>query len=186
MILTHKLRSVHDAILVGIGTIIADNPRLTVRHAVGGNPQPIVLDSRLRLPLEAHVLKNHRRPPWIITAEGVDPAREEPLRKAGARILRIATQSHGFLDLSVLLQRLGEMDIISLMVEGGARIITSFLKDQLVNQLVLTMAPVFVGGLRAVNPLQLDLSSRPRLKDVNYELLGEDLVLRAEPAYDDI
>ena len=180
LILTHTLRSIHDAILVGIGTILADNPHLTVRYVTGDDPRPVIIDSRLRLPREAHVLQDSRSP-VIVTANGVDHAREAWLTNAGARVLRVSSGYQGLLDLPTALRRLGKMGISSVMVEGGAQIITSFLRDQLMDQLVLTLAPVFVGGLRAVNPLQLDIPNLPRLGDVTWQRFGDDLVLRAEP-----
>jgi len=182
---THTLRSLHDAILVGIGTILADNPHLTVRHLRGEDPQPVIIDSRLRLPREAHVLQDSRSP-VIITADGVDDAREASLTTAGARVVRVPSGYQGLLDMPVALRRLGKIGISSVMVEGGAQIITSFLRDQLMDQLILTLAPVYVGGLRAVNPLQLDIPNLPRLRDVAWERFGDDLVLRAEPLRDDM
>src|SRR5512145_1236608 len=86
--LTHELRSAHDALLVGIGTVLADNPRLTVRLVEGKNPQPIVADSRLRLPLSANLLCQHPLSPWIATGEQADAGRQKVLEAAGARVLR--------------------------------------------------------------------------------------------------
>jgi GTP cyclohydrolase II len=115
MALTHGLRAAHEAILVGIGTVLADNPRLNVRLVAGSDPQPIVVDSRLRFPHYANILKN-RRSPWIATHEGaVDPERQEALEAAGARILRLPG-INGWVDLTALLQDLGAMEINSLMV----------------------------------------------------------------------
>jgi 3,4-dihydroxy 2-butanone 4-phosphate synthase/GTP cyclohydrolase II len=182
--LTHTLRALHDAILVGIGTILADNPRLTVRHARGQDPQPVIIDSRLRLPQEAHVLHDHRSP-VIIAADGVEEAREASLTGLGARVLRVPAGCQGLLDLAVALQRLRETGITSVMVEGGAQIITSFLRERLVDQLVLTLAPMYVGGLRAVNPLQLDIPDLPHLGEVAWERFGDDLVLWAQPLRND-
>lgn len=180
MVLTHRLRSIHDGILVGIGTILADNPLLTVRHVNGNSPQPIVVDGRLRLPLEAHALQHHRKIPWIATAEEPDTERERALTNSGVKVLHVPFDEDGLIDLKVLLAQLRELKIGSLMVEGGAQIITSFLKHRLVDQLVLTMAPVYVGGMQAVWPLQLNLTNPPRLENMAWEMCGSDLVLRAD------
>ncbi len=183
MAMTHGLRAAHEAILVGIGTVLADNPRLNVRLAAGKDPQPIVVDSRLRFPPYANLLKN-RRSPWIATSEGADPERQQALEAAGARVLRLQG-SNGWVDLAGLLGQLGSMGIHSLMVEGGAQIITSFLVSRLVDQVVLTIAPLLVGGLRVVDHLgHSSLRRFPRLKNLSYQQLGDDLVLRGEPDWD--
>jgi GTP cyclohydrolase II len=182
-VFTHQLRSIHDGILVGIGTILADNPMLTVRHVNGNSPQPIVVDGRLRFPVDASLLQNHRKKPWIATAAEPDTERERALAKQGAKVIHIPFDRDGLIDLKDLLSLLLEMKIESLMVEGGAQIITSFLKHRLVDQLVLTMAPLYIGGMQAVWPLQLSLLDPPRLENVAYEMCGSDLVLRADIAW---
>jgi GTP cyclohydrolase II len=183
MTLTHGLRAAHDAILVGIGTVLADNPRLNVRLVAGPDPQPVILDSRLRFPPYANLLKN-RRSPLIATNAGADAERRQALEAAGATVV-VLPGTNGWVDLADLLQHLGSLSINSLMVEGGAQIITSFLASRLVDQVVLTIAPLLVGGLRVVN--QLGRSSRqrfPRLKHLSYQQLGDDLVLRGKPDWD--
>src|SRR5438132_9304376 len=126
MTLTHQLRAAHDAILVGIGTVLADNPRLTVRLVEGKNPQPIVADSRLRFPLSANLLCQHPLPPWIATGEQADAGRQQVLEAAGAHVLRLPMNAGGQVNLTALLARLGEVAIRRVRVEGGERIRTSF------------------------------------------------------------
>jgi 3,4-dihydroxy 2-butanone 4-phosphate synthase/GTP cyclohydrolase II len=184
MALTHSLRAMHDAILVGIGTVLADNPRLNVRLVAGKDPQPVILDSRLRFPPYANLLRNGRAP-WIAASEGADAHRQQALEAAGAKIFRIPS-TNGWLDLNYLLEYFKMMGIDSLMVEGGAQIITSFLSSRLVDQIVLTIAPLLVGGLRVVDNFgQPPLQRFPRLRNVSYQRLGEDLVLRGEPDWRD-
>jgi 3,4-dihydroxy 2-butanone 4-phosphate synthase/GTP cyclohydrolase II len=181
---THSLRAAHDAILVGIGTVLADNPRLSVRLVPGANPQPVVLDSRLRFPLYAHLLRQNGQPPWIATSQQADPERREVLTKAGARILPLPTGPEGWIDLAALLTRLGDLGIKTLMVEGGAQIITSFLAARLVDQIVITIAPLLVGGLRVVDLFSLPHPfAYPRLCRLTSEHLGDDLVLRGDPEW---
>lgn len=181
--MTHGLRAAHGAILVGIGTVLADNPRLNVRLVEGKDPQPVVVDSRLRFPPYANLLKNGRTP-WIATSQDADAERQQALEAAGAKVLRLAG-SNGWVDLDSLLRYLGSVGINSLMVEGGAQIITSFLASRLVDQVVLTIAPLLVGGLRVVDHLgHSSLRRFPRLRNLSYQQLGEDLVLRGEPDWD--
>ena len=186
MTLTHQLRAAHDAILVGIGTVLADNPRLTVRLVEGKNPQPIVADSRLRFPLSANLLCQHPLSPWIATGEQADADRQQVLETAGVRVLRLPMNARGQVNLTALLERLGALGIDSVMVEGGARIITSFLAERLVDHIVLTVAPRLVGGLRAVRRLvHADPANLPRLRNLRYQWLEEDLVLWCEPAWEE-
>jgi len=147
---THRLRAAHDAILVGIGTVLADNPRLTVRLVTGKNPLPIILDSKLRLPIDSNVLQDHPRSPLIATGKNAEEQRQRDLEQAGARV------------------------------------ITSFLSNRLVDRLVLTVAPFLIGGLRAVGTLgEGDLNYFPRLSNVGYRRFGEDIVLWGEPVWED-
>lgn len=176
LILTHRLRAVHDAILIGVGTVLADNPRLTVRLVEGKNPQPIVLDSNLRLPLEAELLRGEHSP-WIATTEYADPDRQAALEAEGVRILKFPTDKSGQVSLPALLEYLADLEVNSIMVEGGARVITSFLSQLLVDQVVLTIAPIFMGGLSALEPESLLKESIPHLKNMGYEQLGKDLVV---------
>jgi GTP cyclohydrolase II len=184
LLLTHYLRAAHDAILVGIGTVLADNPLLNVRLVEGKNPQPVIVDSQLRFPLEANLLRRHPLAPWIATSEQADRERQGRLEAAGARVLRLPPTPSGAVDLDALLKQLGECGIGSLMVEGGARIITSFLARQLANYLVLTVVPRLVGGVRAVGNLGgFEAAHFPGLRNIGYQRLGEDLVLWGDLAW---
>lgn len=185
MAMTHQLRADHDAILVGIGTVLADDPSLTVRLVNGRDPQPIILDSQLRFPLDAKLLHN-ARPPWIATVEPIDPARRAQLEAAGAQILTVAPDSRGQVDLAALLTLLHQRGIERLMVEGGASVITRFLAAQLVDHIVLTIAPVLVGGLKAASSLiQPAGGSFPRLHRPRYEQIGDDLIISGDVVWAD-
>ena len=178
--LTHQLRAQHDAILVGIGTVLADDPRLNVRLVEGPDPQPVILDSHLRFPLDARLLGNFRKP-WIVSAKPPIPQASENrvkvLESTGITVFEMPTDARGRVELSAMLKALSGRGIQSLMVEGGAQVITAFLNAGLVDELVLTLAPVFVGGLRAVEPL-LSSDSFPRLNSVSIEPCGADWIIR--------
>lgn len=184
--LTHKLRAAHDAILVGIGAVLADNPRLTVRLVEGKDPQPVVVDSKLRLPSNANLLQNRSLPPLIATTEAAGTERQKTLEAAGVRVLRLPANARGQVDLRALLDRLGESGINRLMVEGGAGIITSFLSERLVDHIVLTTAPVVVGGLPAVSRLERDDPKYfPRLRNMRHQRLGDDLIFWGDPDWEE-
>lgn len=186
--LTHQLRAYHDGILVGIGTVLADDPQLTVRLVEGENPQPIVLDSQLRIPLDAKLLK--ARAPWIATSNKADPARVAEFKKRGVNMLNLPLDADGRLSLPELLFSLDRQGIKTLMVEGGAGVITSFLTSHQVDLVVLTIAPIFVGGLRAINAQLTGRGSDSpgdlvKIRDMAYAEAGEDLVIWGRPGWPD-
>jgi GTP cyclohydrolase II len=185
LILTHKLRAAHDAILIGIGTVLSDNPHLTVRLVEGKYPQPVIADSRLRLPLDINLLRNHPMSPLIVTGEHADRERQKILEDAGARVIRVSSDARGRVSLPLMLERLSELGIKSLMVEGGARIITSFLCGQLVDHIVLTVAPIFVGGMRGVRRLShSNKICHPHLSNVHHQAVGPDMVFWGDPVWE--
>jgi len=179
--LTHQLRASHDAILVGIGTVLADNPRLTARLVSGPDPQPIIVDSHLRLPLTARLLTEHPRQPIIATTKTADLQKEAALQDAGATVVRLPATANGQVSLPHLLACLDKHGIRSLMVEGGAGIITSFLAGQLVDRLVITVAPLLVGGLNAVG--NLNGHGLPQLKNPRTQWLGKDMILSGDVSW---
>ena len=180
-VMTHRLRASHDAILVGIGTVLSDNPRLTVRLSEGSDPQPVVLDSTLRFPIESDMLRRSKLAPWIATTDRASVERRQELEGLGARVLSLASTDTGRVDLPSLLKRLGSMGADSVMVEGGSRVITNFLRDRLVDHIVLTVAPVMVGGMRALGELESPQKLVPRLRNAHYRRMGSDLVVSGEP-----
>jgi GTP cyclohydrolase II len=175
--MTHQLRAQHDAILIGIGTVLADDPRLTVRLAEGPDPQPVIIDSQLRFPLQARLLSNPCKP-WIATTESASLARQEALEVLGARIIRLPANENWQVSLPDLLIHLGQSGIKSLMVEGGALVISSFISANLADRLVLTIAPILAGGLNAISPASLTNHARlPKIKHPHYQKLGDDIVI---------
>jgi riboflavin-specific deaminase-like protein len=149
MTLTHRLRAAHDAILVGIQTVISDDPLLSVRLLPAPppppQPQPIVLDSRLRFPPDARLLAREDRKPWVFYSEDVG-GNAATLQGAGARLFRVG-RGPGGLDLYEILQALGAEGISSLMVEGGAKVLRAFMTAGFAEQLVVTVSPSTVHGL---------------------------------------
>jgi len=195
---THQLRAAHQSILVGIGTILADNPRLNVRLATGQDPQPVVLDSRLCFPQSCKLL-NSGRQPWIAHTPHASQERRTALETAGARLLEVPEDDHHQIHLPNLLGQLATLGVDSLMVEGGARVITSFLAARLVDQVILTIAPRFLGGLHAPENYTESLETQtgngtskaaesgpifPRLKTWQMERVGDDLILWGIPDWE--
>lgn len=155
--LAHRLRSTHDAVLVGIHTVIRDDPALTVRLVKGKNPLRVVLDSSLRIPLEAKVLKHQERAKTIIaTTSRCDPGKREILQGMGIETLLIEEDSNHRVSLKELLSTLGKQGVSSVLVEGGATIITSLLKEHLSDRVIIVTAPKILGkGIEAVGDLEI-------------------------------
>jgi diaminohydroxyphosphoribosylaminopyrimidine deaminase / 5-amino-6-(5-phosphoribosylamino)uracil reductase len=151
----HRLRSIHDGILVGIGTVLNDDPDLTVRLVKGKSPLRIIADSRLEIPLDACVLKNQDKARTVIaTTAGADPGKAAELARMGIEMLPIDTDNDDRMNLKSVFAELGKRGITSVMVEGGAAMITSVLKNRLADRLVVIIAPKIIGrGLEAVGDL---------------------------------
>lgn len=181
--LTHQVRSVCDAILIGIGTVLADDPQLSVRRIDGKNPQPIILDTHLRTPLDAKCVQRDDVSTWIINGETDSIATRRSLEKVSARPLTCATGPDGKIDLDALMDLLAGMKINSVMVEGGARVITSFLNARLVDQFIITIAPKLVGGLSVLNSRGLEIAQSLECDQVHYQHLGNDIIVWARPGW---
>jgi diaminohydroxyphosphoribosylaminopyrimidine deaminase/5-amino-6-(5-phosphoribosylamino)uracil reductase len=182
--LAHRLRARHDAIMVGIHTVLQDNPSLTVRLVKGKNPRRLILDSHMRVPLDSQVLSDGNTGNTILlTTEQADPKRIERLLALGARVHRIKADDRGRVDLFHALQVLAREGITSILVEGGAKLATSFLRSNLADKLVLVIAGKIIGkGTEAIGDLgiaRVDEAIRFHIEKVRR--LGEDLVVTARP-----
>jgi riboflavin-specific deaminase-like protein len=157
-VLTHRLRARHDALLVGVGTVLADNPRLTVRLVEGPDPRPIVLDTTARTPPGSQLLRGPQSP-WILCAPDAPLDRRHRLEASGARLLETPRAADGRLDLAAALARLRSEGVQRLMVEGGANVIAAFLQARALDAVLLTIAPRWESGLPALsaNGFKLEL-----------------------------
>jgi riboflavin-specific deaminase-like protein len=184
--LVHRLRAEHRGIMVGAGTVLHDDPRLTVRLVAGQDPVRVIVDSTLRTPLDAAVLAGEAARGTILAVTERAPAERRVAATAlGATVLAVPATQSGHVDLEVLLVALHERGVDSLMVEGGARLITSFLRGRLVDRLVVTVAPKVLGaGIEAVGDLGItDLAAAIVLTDVTTTAYGADLVFDARVTY---
>ncbi len=180
---SHRLRTLHDGVLVGIGTVLADDPHLNVRYVRGTHPQPIVLDSRLRYPLSARSLKSKKRP-WIFTAVHSKSRKQKLLQEQGAHVYVMPTDANGHVNINAAMTRIRELGIKKLLVEGGARIITSLFRHQFVDRYIVTITPTIIGGVHAIEQLitqHVDTDARPQqfpiLHIAGHEQLGKDLTI---------
>jgi diaminohydroxyphosphoribosylaminopyrimidine deaminase/5-amino-6-(5-phosphoribosylamino)uracil reductase len=182
----HQLRAINDAVLVGIETVLADNPQLTVRLVRGRNPVRVILDSRLRMSLDAEIVKMRKAAPVII-ATTTQAGREKGsrLRGLGIEVTEIQSDESGEIDLKSLLQTLGERNISSLLVEGGAKVITSFLRQKLADKVVVAIAPKILGkGIDVVGELNISRMSQALTLDFErVSRAGGDVVIEARVNY---
>jgi diaminohydroxyphosphoribosylaminopyrimidine deaminase / 5-amino-6-(5-phosphoribosylamino)uracil reductase len=185
----HELRAGHDAVLVGSGTVLADNPHLTVRlprltvrlpGAPRGAAAPVrvVLDGRLRTPPDAHVL-DAAAPTIIFTRRGASAARARALRAAGAEVVELPAP-RGQLSVAAVLRALAARDIQSVLVEGGAAVHGAFVAAGLVDGVALFVAPRLLGGgVPIAAGLGRGLSAALGLGALETRRLGPDLLLTA-------
>lgn len=183
MILTHRIRAACDAIVIGINTVLIDNPQLTVRLAQGRNPQPIVLDSKLRTPWHSRLLDRTDCRCWLACTDKSDSETISTIENRGAEVIRCQRDRLGRVDLPNLLRQLADRGIRSIMVEGGSQVITSFIEAQLVDQMIITIAPRLVGGLPVLNGSGVVNGYPLHLDPVTYLTCGSDIILWGQPQW---
>jgi diaminohydroxyphosphoribosylaminopyrimidine deaminase/5-amino-6-(5-phosphoribosylamino)uracil reductase len=176
----HMLRALSDAIMVGSGTALADDPELTCRlpGLAHRSPVRVVLDRDLRLPLTSRLVKGaHAVPLWVMAGEGADAARRQALTEAGAEVLPVPLAADGRLDLAQALRRLAARGITRLMVEGGPTLAAALLKLDLVDEAVVFASRTALGAdaLPALAGLPLDaLTAAPALHVIERAAVGAD------------
>lgn len=170
--MTHQIRSLHDGILVGIGTVLADDPSLTVREWSGQDPQTIVLDSKLRMPATSKLCCGNHGRCWVLTTAETDASRDD------CELIVVPSDEAGHVNLELALEALYVRGITSLMVEGGASVITAFLQAKLADAIVLTIAPTLVGGYKAVGELGYQTTRQlPQIAPLYSERLNDELIV---------
>ncbi len=180
----HALRHTVDAVMVGVNTVVADNPRLTARGCGGkggiGKTQPLrlIVDSRGKVPLSAHIFT----PPGVAllaVAAPFDPVKKERLLKVGAEVLELPAEG-GWVDVGELLKLLGKRDIVTVLVEGGGKLLGSLFDRHLVDKVVAFIAPIIIGGSEAVsvggNGVD-NLAKAIRLSRVDMRNFGDDILV---------
>jgi diaminohydroxyphosphoribosylaminopyrimidine deaminase/5-amino-6-(5-phosphoribosylamino)uracil reductase len=185
----HRLRGRADAVMVGIGTALADDPALDVRLESGWPREPlrVVLDSQARLPVSSRLIRGsggRARPGRAVIAvtDAADPERLAALETRGVTVLRCKSHE-GRVDIADLLTRLGALDVSGVLVEGGGELAAAFLEAGLVDRVVAFGAPILLGGATAPGPLGgagLSLSESLRLRDISVRSVGGDWMVEGD------
>ena len=177
---SHALRAACDGVLVGIGTVLTDDPQLTVRMVPGASPARVVLDSTLRIP-EAALVLNDAASTIVLTTDRSDPARRDQLRAAGVTVEVVAADASngGRVDLAAGLACLRRVGMEVLLVEGGGAVITGLLRQRLVDRMIVAVAPLVIGtGTSAVADLGIDrVTDGIRLTNRSVVPIGDDVLL---------
>lgn len=179
----HQYRHQHDAILVGVNTLIKDNPTLTTRLASGGkNPVRIILDTHLRTPKNANVIIDHLARTWIITAETTNSNLVSEYRELGIEIIKLSGEH---ISIHEMLKVIAEKGITSLFVEGGSEVHGSFLKENAFQQVITYIAPKLIGGKQAPTSFGGEgiekMTEIMSLKIKEVAMVGDDIKIIAEP-----
>ena len=173
--LVHRLRSSSDAIMTAIGTIKADDPQLTARVKHGKNPLRIIIDPKLEIPVDASVL---RMPPQTIIVTCVKNSKALRLEQAGIKIIYYQEK----LDLNWLMTKLGEMEITSLLMEGGSSLNAYALGNGIVDKIMFFIAPMIIGGRESFPVIGgktfRRLEDAYRIKDIRIRRIGEDILIQ--------
>jgi diaminohydroxyphosphoribosylaminopyrimidine deaminase / 5-amino-6-(5-phosphoribosylamino)uracil reductase len=175
----HVLRAQHDAVMVGIGTVLADDPRLTVRDAPGHSPLRVVLDTKLRLPVGSRLVQSAREvPTWVVCTTDAPSSAEEALVERGVDVLRAQPSAEGRIDPLAALRLLASRGIVTVMVEGGAELAGSVLAGAAVDELHCFIAPILLGPRG--RPGAVDWAGpatpaeAPSIVDPQWEVCGQD------------
>lgn len=185
MELTHRMRAMHGAILVGAGTIESDDPRLTTRGVPGASPRPVVLDRSLRTPPTARLFDDGNRAPVFFYSSDASVERIATLTAAGATCEALDDTGPG--GLSAAMARLTAHGVDTLMVEGGGAVLAAFLAAGLADLLVVTIAPVVMGGYRppfggdGATDVAVPGRGAVRIASPRYVHLGDDLIVFGAP-----
>jgi diaminohydroxyphosphoribosylaminopyrimidine deaminase/5-amino-6-(5-phosphoribosylamino)uracil reductase len=187
-----ELRARHDAVAVGIGTALADDPRLTVRDDSllpnGRPPVRVLFDSQLRIPLDSRLVQTSADiPTWILTGNDATEAAEAGLVNAGCTVFRVANSAEGRVDVTSALRLLASQGIVSVLVEGGAELAGSLLAARLADELHAFIAPILLGPRGrpgAVDWAGPDTpSDAPRILEPRWELCGRDAYVNGPLAF---
>ena len=176
--LVHELRAQYDAVMIGINTVIKDNPQLTVRLIKGRNPLKIVVDTSLKIPLTANIIKTEPTRLIIATSKKAPKIKIKKLQQKGVHVL-IVKLKKGMIDLTELMKELGKREITSIMIEGGAELNAESLRSGIVDKVLFFISPGLIGsGLTAIGDLGINQVDKSiKLENISYKKIGKDILI---------
>ena len=184
----HQLRASHDAVMVGVNTVIADDPLLTVRDVPGQSPIRVIVDSKLRTPLTSHVVASATElPTCILTTEDASDAIAQTLGEHGVNVIRLPSTTQGRCDMAAALKELAAREVVSVLCEGGAELAGSLFAARLPSEAHLFVAPLMLGPRG--RPAAVDWAGpdgpddAPRISPSTWELCGTDAYLHGPVVY---
>lgn len=180
--LAHKLRHEYSAIMVGIGTVLKDNPKLDARRTrkISKDPLKVIVDSVARISLDAKVLTHNPQLTLVAVTQMADPEKLSEIRRTGAQVI-VCPEKNEQVDLEYLMLALGSMDIDSVFLEGGGTLAFSAIQDKVVDKVILFVAPKFIGGKKA--PTILEGDGIPRISQAipfdvtKLKMIEEDIII---------
>ncbi|AKR10261.1 riboflavin biosynthesis protein RibD [Bacillus cereus BAG1X2-3] len=181
----HQIRNENAAILVGANTVQKDNPSLTTRIPNGRNPIRVILDSTLRIPMEANVVTDGEAPIWIFTTSNHAAEKKKALENAGVKVFVTSGEKH--INLHEMLDVLGQKGVSSLLIEGGGEVNASFIENKLIDKLILYIAPKIIGGRMAPSFVEgagiAKMQDAIEFKDISFTQVGKDYRFIGYPKY---
>jgi diaminohydroxyphosphoribosylaminopyrimidine deaminase/5-amino-6-(5-phosphoribosylamino)uracil reductase len=177
----HKIRGEVDGIMVGINTVLRDDPLLTCRLEGGRNPRRIIADSKAALPLHSRLLQTIKESEVIVAVnEGAQAERVRKLEEGGCRVIR-TKNSGDLVDFQELFRQLGKLNVTNILVEGGGGVITSILEERLADKVMVFIAPIIVGGIDAKSPVLgkgiEKISAAMQMRDITVKRFSDDLLI---------
>lgn len=175
----HALRAQHDAVMVGINTVLSDDPLLTVRLVSGNSPARVIIDSKLRIPLQSKVIATlHETPTCIVTTENGSRAMAESLQAKGASVITVPATAQGRCDMKATLRELAAREVVSVLCEGGSELAGSLLANRLADELHAFIAPIMLGPRGRPGAVDWagpeSLADAPHIEEPRWELCGTD------------
>ncbi|WP_368906307.1 bifunctional diaminohydroxyphosphoribosylaminopyrimidine deaminase/5-amino-6-(5-phosphoribosylamino)uracil reductase RibD [Bacillus wiedmannii] len=181
----HQIRNENAAILVGSNTVQKDNPSLTTRIPNGRNPIRVILDSTLRIPMEANVVTDREAPTWIFTTSNHAAGKKKALENAGVKVFVTSGEKH--INLYEMLDVLGRKGVSSLLIEGGGEVNASFIENELMDKLILYFAPKVIGGRLAPSFVEgtgiTKMQDAIEFKNISFTQVGKDYRFIGYPEY---
>jgi diaminohydroxyphosphoribosylaminopyrimidine deaminase / 5-amino-6-(5-phosphoribosylamino)uracil reductase len=174
-----SLRASHDAVVVGVNTVLSDNPRLTVREVPGRSPVRVIVDSKLRIPTTSQVVQSATQSPTcVVTTHAAPKPQEEALQALGVRIIRVPPTAEGRCDPAAMLRELAAREVVNVMCEGGSELAGSLLASGLADELHVFVAPILLGPRGRPGAVDWagpeNPSDAPRIDPPRWELCGGD------------